>query len=231
LNPKNAAKRKRGAQGVSARRKGDRASSIRRLTAREVAVLEPKGGIVDESVPPSAVATLRRFGIERAAAELGRCLGRYRERAAERNFPIDAELRITEETIDVIEELRLRLDRIPQTVDAYANAAVWKRCGESFHAHVRSIDRDLGAIRQALWSGIEQTEKLKGRSGGKPYWARDTLVREVLNFVSSLTGGTKKKAQEITHEVLQTCGIPLPQDFADFQKLTRKTGKDQPGMA
>lgn len=213
--------------------KSNRAGNIRKLTDAEVQLTAIKGGAVDESVPASGVACMKANGWiaerEAFAAFLGRSLGRYRLHCADvvQRLPMAREVAITAETLALIEELRQRLDHVPETVQANADVAAWNR-GGTWDVLQQTADAHLREVWMVLSLGIRESEQLKGNKGAKATWHRDLLVRDVMAEIGRVSPARTKKIETaaFAHELLRACDVPVPDDLAEFAKLARKAGKN-----
>lgn len=107
-------------------KKADRAKNIRKLTAEDCNRLEPTGCWVDESLPPALLKAMQDFSGELDIADfdgfMRERLGMYRMtiETSDQRLPIAYQRKITEETSEIIQELLIRLDRLPNTIEISA---------------------------------------------------------------------------------------------------------------
>lgn len=214
--------------------KAERTGNLRKLTAEEGRILGPKGGVVDETVPTTALAIIKRHHrkVDPAAlAEfLGVQLGRYRRHCdnVANHIPVAREIAIATETVEMISELRRRLELVPDLIQARADDVMWKSRGELWFSMSQRLVDDLTKAGAVLSAAVKESEKFKGKKGGKPAWARDALVRSVSAKIAELAPLRTRKAYiaEFTNELLCACGVPMPANIEDVKDLVRKAGKD-----
>lgn len=215
-------------------KKAPRAGNVRKLTEAEAQILEPKGGMVDESVPCVAMAVIRDYrgetDPELLAEFFGARLGRYRmdRDATEQRLSVAREVAITAETVEMIAELRRRLERVPDLIQARADEVTWRARGELWFSISRRLDASLADAGAVLSIATTEADGYKGKVGGKSSWARDALVRDLVAKISELSpsGNRKGRIAAFAHDLLSACGVELPNDLEDFKKLARKAGKD-----
>lgn len=211
--------------------KGKRAAALRKITHDEAGKFaRGRGGFVDESFPIDAVRrALRGLGVDldEFGVFFGPRIGRYRA-TLESNDPDDenyrpsvaAELDFMEETLEAIEQVRLRLGNLPPMVGLEANVICWKARHEWFSDLTQRIDQDLSVARNVLIGAGRAVEPHKNKAGTKARTGRDWLLHDVAHWLSDRGIGTTKAA-DVAGAILRSVGIDVQDDPGKARAIVR----------
>lgn len=210
-------------------KKAERASNIRRLTAAEKMALSPMGGIVDSSVPDAACRFIQKCKEiaqkHQFTVSFGNILGMYRERVPDviNAIPVARQLELLDEILSVVDELRTRLEHLPQLVATRADAVRWKTYGGLFFDFRQQLDAELLSAELTLNAARPGVEKYKGQTGDKSSYARDVLFRDTATLLPNTL--TKTCRARLVGDLLVACGVPVPEADNDLLRLLAKVGK------
>lgn len=215
-----------------------RARSLRRLE-REEADSYIGGGLVDDRIPEAEVdAILKEHDVQAEPevfkAFLRQRVGRYRSMKEwrEKQPATAQELQLIKEAMDVIQELRTRLDHLPPDADAHINHIAWKRHGELFHDFRRRLDGTLQETWNMLVLTEREVDKYKGKAGAKRKWDRDSFLSDVADWlVAHAEGMTEPQAFKVTYRLCLALQVEVPEytddDPAKFGAIIRGFRKER----
>jgi|GEM_PF-3359876 len=200
-----------------------RARSLRRLNRDEADALVG-GGLVDESIPdPEIGATLESFGVnvdrEAFMSFLRHRVGFYRSlKENQESQPTTArEVELVAETMEIIQELRTRLDHLPPDASAHADLVCWKHRKELFHDHTQRLDAELQLTWNMLAMTERELEKQRGKGrGAKRKLDRDWFLSDVTEWLTTNAEEmTLLRACEVTHELCISLRVEVPEYTSD----------------
>lgn len=209
-----------------------RSRSLRRLE-REEADSYIGGGWVDDRIPEAEVDMILRehdvqVELEVFKAFLRQRVGRYRSmrRDQSKQPTIAQELQLIDEAMEVILELRTRLEHLPQNADAHINYIAWKRHGELFHDFRLRLDGTLQETWNMLVLTEREVDKYKGRAGAKRKFDRDSFLSDVAEWLTMhVEGMAEPQAFKLTHRLCLALQVEVPEytddDPAKFGKIIR----------
>ncbi len=207
-------------------RTGGRAKNIRKLTREDVMNLQPKGGFANESLPSGLNDLLKRMAPDLSRADflawLGPRLGVYRMLSDASNQPsqVRYELRITEETGEVIRELIRRLQCTPERIAMDAFAVLRQLETENWDDTEKRAVTMLRNLDSVLLLACRKTSARPRAVGRKPKSQRDALVRDVVSkLAEAMPQAEQTNILEVAYKTLTTCKVSLPSDPEDFRKL------------
>ena len=151
-------------------------------------------------------------------------LSRYRaelEQDKKMMRPADA-LKFNNRTLDVINQVRFRMEYLPRTIERPAIEARAKRSTEPLSTLTDRIDSDLEELALLLALAAGEIEKAKG-SGRKAEWHREWLLHDTANEIERLSGCGKEKAAEIAAEVIRETKWKAPEEKGKAREKVRKT--------
>ncbi|MGH8272801.1 MAG: hypothetical protein ACRES9_00875 [Gammaproteobacteria bacterium] len=210
--------------------KAKRAAALRKMEPKEGASYA-MGGLVDESFPADDVHNaldepLKRFkgevNLREFDAFFGPRLGQYRDISESRlNQPtVAGELALIEETTEVVQQLRLRLNHFPSDTDARINADCWKRPGELFDDFRARLDKQLNELGNLLALADCELERYKGQTGARGKSCRDSLLYDVARWFQA-RGVGKEAAADAAAQALRAAGVKAPDDLQEARRLVR----------
>lgn len=191
------------------------------------------GGIVDESLPEGIEKVLRpsvdEHHIQAFLSFLGRRLGTYRgmmESAETMPSRID-ELRLANEAMDAIGQVRNRLESLPARIDSEVELACWQRRKELFFDFARRLDDDLRDAWMMLASA-ERTLDGRNEKPGANKSLRDYFLADVAHYLEGNTGLRRKEAAAyLAAKVLRTADIDAPEDPRKARDIVRRVEAQQ----
>lgn len=204
--------------------KSRRAEALRKMSYQEASsyIL---GGIVDETFPVDDVhaalkTVLDSIDVPDFDEFFGRALGRYRSMSESKQEQpnIADELSLIGESMEYVQQIRLRLEHLPPVTDAHVNTVCWKRRKELFHDFRLRLDADLKEAWVLLALAERELETLKGAPGRKSESLRDWLLHDVAHRLE-ITGIGKEASAGMAAAVLRAAGVAAPEDPREARKL------------
>jgi hypothetical protein len=215
-------------------KKAFRTGSIRKLTPAErdrlyhVSV-DIAGDMVDESVPTKARNLIGSLAQEVDAialeSSLGEALGVYRTllEIDGQELPVAEQIRLTNECIDLMRELYRRLELLPGPIHAAAVGHEFKTWGDLRKLSFHRLMAYLIQGGQSLQGAVETARRWKSKRGVKPATRRANLILAVVDALRNLAPTMKlSRAREIARDLLRACGVRVPADLREFERLARQ---------
>lgn len=207
--------------------KAKRAKAVRKMDHDEARRYDT-GGFVDETFPVDAVQTALatvsdRIDVSEFCRYFGSRLGQYRAQveSAEEQPAVADEMRLIDETEDLIQQLRLRLAHLPSDTGAEINKICWKRRGEFFHDFEQRLGVQLNEAAALLSLTWHELDAHKGNVGRKQPVARDWLLHDVACKLRSAGIEGKEEAAGVAANVLGAVGIDAPENPRKSREIIR----------
>lgn len=193
--------------GVGNLVKGARAEALPKMTDEQKERFST-GGWVNESIPEDKVRAVAGIpDLEAFMVFLAWDIGLYRSRGESAWPSVAEELAWAQTTMEVIQELEVRLKAVPPRSRAEILTASMKR--KSPRGVAPTLEAQLQDMWMTLASCTQALDMQGGKVGRKESWARDALLTSVADWIEK-AGVQADEAAQISRKVLVAVDIPAP---------------------
>lgn len=206
-----------------------RAESIRKVTPEEARGGACCGVWADETFPEDQIHKILEDAeiacdFSAFSTFLGERLGIYRStNEHEETEPTKAqELELIDELIQVSQQMRVRFKNLAPMADAYLYSFIEKRTTAGYSEFERIFLQQLATLNSALIETERKIEAIDVPHGRRPKPHRDKLIYAVAGWLHAHAGTTKKKAAQVTAELLRRCRVQVPADLNECLRIIRR---------
>ncbi|AYN94452.1 hypothetical protein EAW52_11020 [Pseudomonas sp. LTJR-52] len=209
--------------------------SIKGKRAQALPILDPSnkrrsGGAFDDSLPTEALELIARQ-ISHDKEDFIKWLSeemlnfRIHEFAKDQEIPLSQELKLLAELQSYMLETRNRLLNLPATAMAYLEQEQWQLSKTTFFECQHNLADQLVKAWAVLGSASNEIEKIPNQPGAREKHSRDNLLAATAARLHNQHGiKIKRRAAEIARNLLVLCGVQLPEDIKEVERLINKRG-------